>query len=176
MFKLLLLIPFLFYNSYLIANNNISSDVDMSKVTVDGRYYDWIVHYIEEIGSEKKCYIASFAKETKGNYKVERKPYIMIARFVTREIEQVSVDSGFIYKKNSFIYLDIDNKQTRMITKDNKAWNKTEDEDRVMIYRLINANKDIKVRSETIDGKYTIDTYSTNGLARAYKRMKDLCK
>ncbi len=177
MFRFLLFILVLFYNS------NSSADVtstslanNKQNVAVDGRYYDWIVYYIDEIGAEKKCYIASFAKETKGNYVGERKPYIMIARFNTREIEQVSVFSGFVYKKNSFIYLNLDNKQTRMITKDDRAWNKTEQEDKVMITRLINASSDIKIRSESIDGKYAIDTYSVKGLARAYKRMKDLCK
>ncbi len=154
-----------------------NSAVEKQNVIVDGRYYDWIVYYVDEIGSEKKCYIASFAKETKGNYKGDRKPYIMIARFNTREIEQISIFADFIYKKNSFIYLNLGNEQTRMVTKDSRAWNKTEEEDRIMITKLVNSDSDIIiVRSESVDGSYTIDTYSLKGFARAYKRMKDLCR
>ena len=178
MFKFSLLFLFLFstQNTF-AATPTATSTTEKQNVIIDGKYYDWIVYYIDEIGSEKVCYIASFAKETIGNYTKERKPYIMIARFNTREIEQISIFPGFTYKKNSFIYLSLGNEQTRMVTKDDRAWNKTEEEDRIMITRLVGSDSDtIKVRSESSDGKYTIDTYSLNGLARAYKRMRDLCK
>lgn len=178
MFKFSLFFLFLFSIPYYSTiASNISSGTEKQNVVVDGKYYDWIVYYIDEIGSEKKCYIASFAKETKGNYTGDRKPYIMIVRFNTREIEQISIFSGFSYKKNGFIYLSLGNEHTRMVTKDDRAWNRTEEEDKAIITKLVNSDSDtIKVRSDSSDGKYAIDTYSLNGFARAYKRMKDLCK
>lgn len=149
---------------------------DKQNVIVDGKYYDWIVYYVDELGSYKKCYIASFAKDTIGNYNGTRKPYIMIAHFTSKDIEEISIYGGYEYKKNSYIYISIDNKQIKMITKGNMAWVKNEKEDKIIINDIIDANKDIRVRSESIDGKYTIDTYSVLGLARAYKRMKEICR
>jgi hypothetical protein len=144
-------------------------------VIVEGAYYDWNVYHIDELGGDKKCYIASFSKKSIGNYKKERKPYIMIARFNYKDAEEVSIFADYDYKLRSNIYVGIDNKQFRMFTKGKMAWTKNSSEDKTIIKELL-LSKEIKVRGETITGEYTVDTYSTRGLARAYKKMKELCK
>lgn len=144
------------------------------KIVVDGSYYDWNVYFIDDYSGNKKCYIASFAKESIGNYKKERKPYIMITHFKAREVEEVSIFADYDYKLKSSIYVGIDNKQYRMFTKGKLAWAKNTQEDKNIIQALLGASV-IRTRGETLTGEYTVDTFSTKGLARAYKRMKDLC-
>ncbi|MDR1499204.1 MAG: hypothetical protein LBS34_02865 [Rickettsiales bacterium] len=144
-------------------------------VVVDGAYYNWNVYYIDDLSGDKRCYIASFAETSIGNYKKERKPYIMITHFMAKDTEEVSVFADYDYKLKSSIYIGIDNKLFRMFTKGKMAWTKDLQEDKIMIKELLLA-KAVKVRGETIVGEYTVDNYSTNGLARAYSRMKELCR
>jgi hypothetical protein len=145
-------------------------------VIVDGMYYDWIVYHTEDLGEDKKCYIATFAKESIGNYKLARSPYIMITLLKSSETQEVSVFADYEFKKNSTIDIALGNKQFKMLTKGNMAWTVGQQEDKIIIEVMLKSEGAIKIRGETIYGKYTIDTYSTLGLARAYKRMLELCK
>lgn len=142
---------------------------------LDGKYYDWNVYKLVKDNGEKFCYIASYAKESIGNFKGSRKPYIMITYFKHKEKEEVSVYGDFVYKMNSMIYLSVDSIQYKLLTKDKMAWVKTETEDKQLISSLLNG-KIVKIRSETAKGEYSVDTYSTNGLPVAYNRMKILCE
>ena len=167
--KILFTLFFIIISSKTFASNSLSN------VVVDGAFYDWNVYFIDDLSGEKKCYIASFAKKTIGNYKKERKPYIMIAYFKAKEKEEVSVFADYDYKLKSSIYLGIDNKQFRMFTKGKYAWAKNTSEDRSIIKEMLKSDI-IRTRGETLTGEYTVDTYSTEGLSRAYKRMKELCE
>ena len=164
-----LILSILCFYTKTFANDNATENI-----VVDGSYYDWNVYFIDDYSGNKKCYIASFSTESIGNYKKERKPYIMITHFKAREVEEVSIFADYDYKLKSSIYVGIDNKQYRMFTKGKLAWAKNTQEDKNIIQALLGA-KTIKTRGETITGEYTVDTFSTKGLARAYKRMKELC-
>lgn len=154
---------------------DVRSNEPMNSVIVDGSYYDWNVYYMDDLSGNKKCYIVSFTKKTIGNYKKDRKPYLMIAYFKAREVEEVSVFADYNYKLKSSIYVGVDNKQFRMFTKDKFAWTKSVNDDKMLIKEILKA-KEIKIRGETVNGEYTVDTFSTNGLTRAYKRMIELCE
>lgn len=162
---------FLIFIATLAKGNATNSSTN---VIVDGAYYDWNVYYIDDLSGNKKCYIASFATNSIGNYKKERKPYIMIAYFSNKNVVETSIYADYDYKLGSYIYISINNKQFRMFTKGRMAWTKTVEEDKTIVNELLKA-KEIKTRGETLMGEYTVDTYSTKGLARAYKRMKELC-
>lgn len=167
-------IIFLFF-IILFSGEEVFASNSASNVVVDGAYYDWNVYYIDDLSGEKKCYIASFAAKSIGNYKKERKPYIMIAYFTAKNAEEISIYADYDYKLKSSIYLGLDNKQFRMFTKGRMAWAKNSAEDKSIIKEMLAVNE-IRTRGETITGEYTVDTYSTKGLARAYNRMKELCK
>ena len=143
-------------------------------IVLDSVYYDWYVYYTLDKEEEKKCYIATFATEQKGNYTAKRKPYIMVSTYNATNIEEISVNCGYRFKIKSSIYLGIDNQQFRLLTNDDMAWATTRQEDKIIIEALMGSDT-VKVKGETIDGKYTIDYYSVKGLARAYKKMKELC-
>jgi hypothetical protein len=139
-------------------------------------YYDWIVYRTNELGEDKKCYIATFAKESIGSYKLERRPYIMITLLKLSEVQEISIFADYEFKKNSAIDLAIGNKQFKMFTKGTMAWTRSQQEDKMIIEAMIKTDGSVKIRGETIYGEYTIDSYSMLGLARAYKRMNELCK
>ena len=159
---------FIFFNNYnLLANNK--------EAVVDSIYYDWIVYRSLDKEEEKKCYMATFAKEKSGNYKKNRQPYIMIAIFKSKNTEEISIDCGYKFKIKSNIFLGLDNKQFRLMTEEDKAWASNSEEDKMIIEELLNAEV-IKVKGETISGEYTIDTYSNKGISRAYNKIQELCK
>lgn len=147
----------------------------MSAPTFEGKYYDWNVYSLEDKDGNKVCYIATFSKETKGNYNGKRNPYLMITYFKAKEKEEVSVFADFIYKKNSTIRMAIDKNQFKLLTKDKMAWAKSSQDDEKMIEYLMKS-EEIKVRSETNKNEYTIDFYSGKGFATAYNKMKLICK
>ena len=62
----------LYFCTKAFANDNATENI-----VVDGSYYDWNVYFIDDYSGNKKCYIATFATESIGNYKKERKPYII---------------------------------------------------------------------------------------------------
>ena len=174
-FVILFLCLGVFFGINISSSYAVETEEEESEVVPDSVFYDWVVYYTNGKEEEKKCYIATFAKEQKGNYKEPRQPYIMISIFKEKNTEKVSVYSGYTFKINSAIYLGIDNKQFRLMTEGDRAWAANNDEDRIIIKELLNA-KTIKIKGETISGEYTIDTYSTEGITRAYNKMQELCK
>lgn len=143
--------------------------------TLDGIYYDWSVFVLDNLGEEKKCYVASFPKKSIGNYKKEREPYILITRFQDKGVEEVSIYSGFEYKVGSNIYISIDGRQYTLFTNGDIAWAKTKEQDKEIITDMLNGFS-LKTRAESSTTEYVVDEYSLKGLTRAYKRMKELCK
>lgn len=143
--------------------------------TLDGIYYDWSVFVLDNLGEEKKCYIASFPDKSIGNYKNSREPYILITRFQDRGNEEISVYSGFEYKISSDIYISVDGKQFTLFTNGDMAWARSKDEDKDIIENMLNG-KTLKVRAESSHTEYVVDEYSLKGMTRAYRRMKELCK
>jgi hypothetical protein len=154
---------------------------DVFSQTLDGIYYDWSVFILENAGEEKKCYIASFPKKSIGNYdtkhkdKNPREPYVLITRFQEKQVEEVSIYSGFEYKIGSNIYISVSGQQFTMHTKEDIAWTKTKEEDKGIINALLDSTT-LKVRAESSKAEYVVDEYSLKGLTRAYRRMKELCK
>ncbi len=167
-------IIFLFFLALFFSEKVYATSNSSQNVVVDGSYYDWNVYYIDDLSGEKKCYIASFAIKSIGNYKKERKPYVMIAYFTAKDAEEISIFADYDYKLKSSIYVGLDNKQFRMFTKGKMAWAKSKQDDKNLIKEILQA-KEIRTRGETITGEYTVDTFSSKGLARAYQRMKELC-
>ena len=155
-------------------SKNIGDDTQQS---IDGTFYDWAaLEFKENAEDEKKCYIVSFPIKKIGNYEGEREPYILITHFQERGTEEISIYNGYEYKLNSNIYIAIDNDSNyELFTKEELAWAKTPQLDKEIIQRMLKGNI-IKVRGDSAKGSYTVDEYSLKGIARAYKRMRELCE
>ncbi|MDR2777289.1 MAG: hypothetical protein LBB24_00765 [Rickettsiales bacterium] len=144
----------------------------------DGQYYDWLVYHTNDLGEDRKCYIATFAKEKKfiGNYKKSRKPYIMITLSKSSGTMEFSIFADYEYKKNGGVYVAVGSRQFKMTARGKMAWNKNAEEDQTLIRTMLEYGSELKVRGETVEGEYTIDTFSSLGLGRAFERMKQLCR
>ena len=165
-----------FFNKLIILFLFIASvNVGYSEQILDGIYYDWSVFVLDELGEEKKCYMVAFPDKRIGNYKKKSEPYVLITRFQDKNVEEVSIYTGFEYKIGSDIYLSIDGKQYTMFTKGDIAWAKSTTQDRDIIVDLLSGYL-LKVRAESTKAEYVVDEYSLKGITRAYRRIRELCK
>lgn len=143
---------------------------------VDSRFYRWTIYEMQEDElQDKQCYIVANPIKTESDQPNRQKPYLMITRFQRQRNEEVSIFGGYEYKGNSKIFVMIDDAQFRFPTKKDIAWAKSKSEDVEVIQRLLNAKK-VLVRSDSAIGTFAIDEYSTEGIAKAYSRMREICK
>lgn len=144
---------------------------------VDSRFYRWTVYELQEDElQDKQCYIVANPLNVESDQSTRQKPYIMITRFQRERKEEISVYGGYEYKINSKIFFMIDDEsQYRFPTKGSVAWAKSKDEDVEVIQKILNASK-VRVRSDSAIGTFAIDEYSTKGIAKAYARMREICK
>jgi hypothetical protein len=98
----------------------------------------------------------------------------MITRFQKDRVEEISIFGGFDYKISSHILMLIDSYQFRLKTKSDYAWAKNRYEDSQIIQNLLKANI-VKVRSDSAVGTFAVDEYNLKGIAKAFKRMREIC-
>lgn len=144
---------------------------------VDSRFYRWTVYELQEDElQDKQCYIVSNPINVDSDQPTRQRPYVMITRYQRERKEEVSVYGGYEYKVNSKIFFMVDNDtQYRFPTKKNMAWAKSKEEDIEVIQSMLNASK-IRVRSDSAIGTFAVDEYSTQGIVKAYARMREICK
>lgn len=138
----------------------------------DKTFKDWTV-YTTNLQGNKACYIATFPKSKTGNYKKRDEPYFLVTRIADKTYE-VSTSSGYKYKKNSDVSVDIHGSKFNMFTKGELAWAADGTQDNKMI-NLMKKKNNMNVRGTSIKGTYSIDKYSLSGFTAAYKRMQKLC-
>ena len=143
---------------------------------IDSSFYEWEIYEVQDDDSkEKKCYMVTYPEKSESNDQTRSRPYIMITRFQYRRIEQVTVSSGFEYKRNSDIFVAIDNVNFLLKAVGDKAWAKNKYSDVLIIQNMLNAEK-VMVRSDSAIGSFAVDEYSLKGIAKAYSRLKYVCK
>lgn len=147
--------------------------VDVPKMY--GTFGKWKVMEILGDDNKKICYIFSEPVDKIGNHVDSRTPYLMISFFAKRK-KEISISTGYKYKKNSSVSVTIDESQFRFIAEqDSVAWPEQNISDENIIEKMSNSNK-IAVFAESAYGTYTIDTYSLEGFKFAYIKMIENCK
>lgn len=143
---------------------------------IDSSFYNWTVYeYQESEFAEKKCYIVSYPISSDTDHNARIKPYIMITRFQKRRKEEVSIFGGFDYKMNGNVYLLVQKKYFKLKSKGDMAWARTKSDDIAIIQTLLNGDK-LKVRGDSDVGTYAVDVYTMKGIAKAYARMRRICR
>ena len=161
---------FIYILTFLFCCNSASAQI------IDSSFYDFTVYEIQENELEyKTCYIVAHPFTSDTDHNSRQKPYLMITRFQKDRSEEVSIFGGFEYKLGSKIFVLVDNKQFKLKTKNDMAWNESKHEDVGMIEMLLNGVA-VKVRSDSAIGTYAVDEYSLKGVTRAYARMREICK
>lgn len=143
---------------------------------IDSSFYKWTVYEIQENELDyKKCYIVAHPTKIDTDHNSRQKPYVMITRFQKDRTEEISVFGGFEFKLSSEIFVLVDGKQFKLLSKKDIAWAKTKSEDIKIISAMLNSSV-VKIRSDSSIGTYAVDEYSMKGITRAYGRMREICK
>ncbi len=138
----------------------------------DQAFQDWTV-FTTDLQGKKTCYIASFPKSQTGNFAKRSDPYFLVTK-VNKDTFEVSTSSGYKYKDNSDVKLDIQGNKFNMFTKGELAWAPDGKQD-AQIVDTIKKKGDMEVRGTSGKGTYSVDKYSLSGFSAAYKRMNELC-
>ena len=165
-----------FKNFFLIALFFFASSFSGQAQTLDSNFYNWRIYEIaDEDPDFKKCYIVNSPVTSDTNDTSRKKPYIMITRFQKDRVEEISVFGGFDFKISSHILFLVDSNQFRLKTKSDYAWAKTRADD-VRIIETMLISSAVKIRSDSAIGTYAIDEYNLKGIAKAFKRMREICR
>jgi hypothetical protein len=139
----------------------------------DKVFKGWTV-YSTDLKGKKTCYIAAFPNSKTGNYKKRNEPYFLVTK-VANGVFEVSASSGFEYKANGDVKVDIQGDKFTMFTKGDMAWAPDGKQDSRMI-EMIKKKSTMDVRGESLKGTYAVDRYSLAGFSDAYSRMDKLCE
>ena len=142
---------------------------------IDSNHYNWVLYEYESESKGRECYVMSKPITSDSDHNHNRSHYIMVTKYQNNQNEEVSIFSDFEYKLNSEVKILIDDFSYKLFTKKDMAWIRTREEDKNIIKQMLKA-KIFKVRSNSIYATYAIDEYSMKGFARAYSRMKEICK
>ncbi|HEX2529124.1 MAG TPA: invasion associated locus B family protein [Geminicoccus sp.] len=134
---------------------------------------DWNLYVVE--GDEKLCYIASEPKKQEGTYKSRGNPFIIVARIPSNPpIDEVSVRTGYAYKKDSEVSVRIDGTAFSFFTNDEQAWAKSAEDDKAAIAAMRRGREALVQATSTRDTKSS-DTYSLSGFSDAYSALAAAC-
>lgn len=138
-------------------------------------YRDWNV-YVYEDDKGRTCYVASEPQKMDGNYTRRDPPVAMVAKFPIDEPNvQVVIQSGYPYKKDSRVELDIDGRKFDLFTHGDSAYADDPEEDARIIEAMKRGRK-MSARGTSRKGTWSLDTYSLMGFTDAYEAMLRACR
>ena len=120
--KLCILLFFILFANNLFASAPISV------------HKDWTL-FKTKIDNKEICYVASLPIKKEGTYKKRGEPYVMIMREKGKDVNEVSVSSGFLYNPDKDIELTILKRKFPLFANDEKAW--TYDKNVKNIFKII---------------------------------------
>lgn len=139
----------------------------------DKDFQDWSA-YTTDLNGKKVCYALSSPKSQTGNYKKRGEPYLLVTR-VSDGVYEISTSSGYKYKENGDVKVDIQGSKFDLFTKGELAWAKDSKQD-AQIIDTMKKKGTIEVRGTSSLGSYSIDQYSLKGFTAAFNRVQELCK
>lgn len=144
---------------------------------LDSQHKAWNVFSINQEGS-KICYITSSPIKEGGNWSNRSEPYVLIT-YRGKGLSEISVSSGYPYKKGSNVEVVVDNKDKHQFFTSNEtpklAWAKDSEADKYTIKSFIKGTR-LTVKGISPKDTWSKDTYSLYGFTKGYKRMQSLCE
>ncbi len=135
---------------------------------------DWSAFQYKENG-ESVCYIASAPKKAEGNYSNRGDVFAIVThRPVSNRLDEVSINAGYTYEKESSVQIKIGSRNWNLFTEGGNAWAPTSEEDRELI-RAMKAGSSMVVKGTSSRGTVTTDTYSLLGFSKAYTAIGKAC-
>ncbi|MGE0093370.1 MAG: invasion associated locus B family protein [Alphaproteobacteria bacterium] len=139
-----------------------------------GHYGDWDVFEGAE-GKNKVCYMATIAKETKGGGTRKDKSYVMVMhRPAAKNLGVVSVTSGYAFKDKSEPVAEIGGEKLSLYTSAKTPDTAWAFEDAKVVQAMLKGQTMV-VKGTPAKGDAATDTYSLNGVSKAYQEMNKAC-
>ncbi len=143
---------------------------------IDSSFFQWRIYELQgDELDEKKCYMVVHPIKSDSDQTSRTEPYIIITRYQNRRIEEIGISAGAEYKANGKVLISVDDARFQLPTNQEMAWAKNKYDDVVIIQKMLNSAT-IKVRSDFAIGTFAVDEYSLKGIAKAYSRMRAICK
>lgn len=134
----------------------------------------WEAYTYTEKG-KKVCYMGSQPTSAKGDYTKRGRIYAMVThRPSLKLLNEVSFITGYTYKTDSKVDLQIDSKSFKLFTHDDSAWASTSEGDQKLI-KAMRAGSKMVVVGYSSRGTKTTDTYSLSGFTAAYNAISKSC-
>ena len=135
----------------------------------------WGAFELQENGS-KTCYMAAQPGKTAPKDVKRGEVWLLITHRPKKKVKnEVSVYTGYPYKKDSKVAVAIDGKGYSLFTHEETAWARTPSEDGRLVKAMRRGNRMI-VRGTSQRGTKTTDTYSLRGFTKAHKAISKACK
>ena len=85
-----------------------------------------------------------------------------------------NVIAVYPFAEENIVIAEVDTSEFKMFTKDDAAWNYTEEQDKQMIQAMISGSR-LTITGKSSRGTTTRDIYSLLGFTAAYKAIDEAC-
>lgn len=140
-----------------------------------GKFGDWAA-FVDGADKRKVCYIFAAPKKAEGKYKQRDPIFLLVSHRPGDKVSnEVSIDTGYDYKKDSEANVSITGRSFKMFTKGKNAWNRDAQVDRAMV-EAMKGGSELVVKGTSQRGTQTTDTYSLNGFGAALAAITKACE
>jgi len=139
-----------------------------------GDYGDWSAFQFTEDGNTA-CYMASQPKKAEGDYAKRGEVYAIVThRPAEGRRDEVSIVAGYVYEKDSWVEVTVDDTLFKLFTHEDGAWAPDKDSDKKMVSAMIKGRAMV-VKGVSSRGNLTTDTYSLTGFTKAHDAIDKAC-
>ncbi len=153
----------------------IFSNTAQANIKILDKFKNWESHFTQD-GGNLVCFAVSMpVKKEPGN--LNRAEARIFVTFRTKENiqDELSVTSGYPYKKGEKVNVTINEDNFDFESSDNFAWLTSKDQE-IKIVNLMKNKNNAKVVGVSARGNKTTDSYSLLGFTDAYNSAKNKCK
>ncbi len=133
--------------------------------------------YTTKIDKNKACYILSNPKKTDSKFKISKrgKSGVFVTNYKNGSMHEISIVAGFMFKKQSKVFFNIDGKKTEMVAVvEDRAWSESTKIDRNLVKEM-KKGKELIVSGFSERGNLIKDTYSLSGFTKALAIIDKSC-
>ena len=135
----------------------------------------WTAYTYQE-SAKPVCYMESKPVKFEGSYKTRGEVLLQITnRPAEKTMDVVSVVAGYVYQPDSEVSIQVGSRKFAFFTLEERAWARDTQTDKAVVQSMTKGAS-MSVRGTSTRGTPTVDTYSLQGFAAAYKAINDKCK
>ena len=139
-----------------------------------GTYGDWSAYEFKD-GDDPVCYILAAPKKATGNYKKRGEVFVLVThRPAEKTRNTFSVMSGYTYKSDATVTVEIDKQKFALFTQADTAWAPDAATDNRLVEALKKGSSMV-IKGTSSKGTDTIDTYGLKGTGTAVAAIDKAC-